>query len=182
MKKLSSPSIDEAMSILIAQETVLNTVPMFEEHRTKNSVQRAFAENCDPDDSIDVIRQYASCILVGIVPPTHVLLAVATRFKEYLDSDGSNLGDFFGAKRQQGKREPKVQRLKDEERTRVYYFMWEFIKLGNVSTLAAAGAAIEKFNLHCGRDHLEKAYYASGVAAIFDKGYEVTRDELTKEK
>jgi hypothetical protein len=178
---------DEILSILTVQETILNTVPMLADFRMKTSLERAFAENCDIDDPIDIIRQYSSCVLAGIIPPLDILLAVATRFQSYLDAAGSEkLGDFFSPPIR-GKRELLVQKLSDEERNRVFYFMWNFQKRESttrpVSILAAAGAAIEEYKLRIGRDTLEKAYHKSGVAAIFDAGYDAMKDteEETKQ-
>jgi hypothetical protein len=170
----------DVLSVLTAQEVVLSTVPMFENLRKTTSLQRSLAENCDIDDPMDVIRQYSACVLAGIVPPPAILLAVATRFQGYLDAGGSaKLGDFFGPP-MRGKREPLVQKLSDEERNRVFYFMWNFQKRESgsrpVSILAAAGAAIEEYKLRIGRDTLEKAYHKSGMAAIFDAGYDAMKD------
>jgi len=154
----------------------------FRQAGDEDLVQMVFAENTDPDDAIDVIRQFALLVKKGITPPPHILATVALNFGKYISASGElSLDEAFGRPKTQGVRHPLKQRLKKEERWRVYWFIWcqrkQAEKEGSeVSIYAAAAKAIEEFNLPIGNDTLEKEYSTAKVEAIFEPAYEVMQD------
>ncbi|MBK9161255.1 MAG: hypothetical protein IPM27_06780 [Nitrosomonadales bacterium] len=155
---------------------------LFKQADDDSLLQMAFAENTDPNDAVDVIRQFSLLVKKGITPPPHILAAVAQGFGKYISASGElSLDEAFGRRNVQGVKHPLKQRLKKEERVRVYWFIWYQRKQAEnegseVSIYAAAAKAIEEFNLSILNGTLEKEYSAAKVEAIFEQAYEVMQD------
>lgn len=155
---------------------------LFRQADDDSLVQLAFAENTDPDDAVDVIRQFALLVKKGITPPSHILAAVALSFGKYISASGElSLDQAFGRRMVQGVKHPLKQRLKKEERGRVYWFIWcerkqAEIAGSEVKILAAAERAIEEFKLPIGGASLEKEYIAAKIETIFETAYETMQN------
>lgn len=173
---------DEARASLHRQKTVFDAAPQFADERKQHAIQRLLSEFSDPDDPTSVIRQFSACVFVGVTPPPEILIAVAEFFKRYLDAKGDiSLDRAFGKQKKQGKRQPLKQRLKQEERQQIYWYVWCLRKQAersgkSLSILGAAADAVEKFHLPIGATSLEKDYIAAKVQPIFDNAYGILRE------
>lgn len=159
-----------------------------EQTRTKLNIrpieaflQLAIAENAKPNDSIDIIRQFYLCVKKGITPPAELLMVVADKFEKYELAKGElSLDECFNEKKR-GKKHPIKQKLKDEEKNRVYYFMWSQIKLAELegkklSIWGAAKTAREKFTPHITTETLEKEYISAKLSDVFNNAYDVVAE------
>jgi hypothetical protein len=150
-------------------------------------LQLAFAENAKPDDLIEVIRQFYLCVNKGITPPASLLKVVANGFEKYVLANGELSLDESFIKKRKGKKHPIKQKLKDENRWRIYYFMWCQIKLSELdnkelSILAAAGMARDKFLRHISIDTLEKEYITSKVSEKYNQAFDVMTEHVPDKK
>ena len=162
-------------SWLEATRTTLQARPI------EDYLQLAFAENTKLDDSTDNIRQFYLCVKKGITPPAEILMVVANKFEKYELAKGElSLDECFNEKKQ-GRKHPIKQKLKDEEKNRVYYFMWSQIKLAELegkklSIWGAAKTAREKFTPHITTETLEKEYISAKLSDVFNNAYDVVAE------
>ena len=176
----------EAIERLALEENWLQSCRVHFRVADSDYLQLAFAENINASNAIDLIRQFYLCVMKGITPPANVLIAVAERFEKYVAADGNeSLDVFFGKAKTKGKKEPLRQQLQNEIKGKIYYFMWYQMKIAKenkkaLTILAAAGMAIDTFQLNKCRDSLEKEYIASKVGKIFDEANKIC-DELSPE-
>jgi hypothetical protein len=174
---------EEALSRLARQYTALEALPFLATDRTDTALTRAFADSCNVDDPIDLIRQFSSCVDDGVIPPPYILIAIATKFREYLGANGESPMDFFFfGDRKQGKKDLLVQRMKDESRNRVYAFMWDVLEKSKKEgkpkkALAAAIEALERFpEIDMKPESLAREYGRSGTASILDAAQAVVKE------
>jgi hypothetical protein len=171
-----------ARKSLHVQATVFDAAPQYANERSKHAITKMMAEAVDPDDHINVIRHFSECVFAGVTPPPHILIAVAERFKTYIDGSGDLLLDeAFGKRNVQGAKRPLKQRLKDEERTQVHWYMWCLRKEAELSgrelkILGAAADAVEKYQLRVKADSLEKEYIGAGIEHVFDDAYQIIKE------
>lgn len=150
-------------------------------------LQLTFAENANPNDTVDVIRQFYLCVKKGITPPASLLMTVANGFEKYnLAAGDLSLDESFTEKRK-GKKHPLRQKLKDEEKGRVFYFMWCQIKLAELENkpltiLGAAGIARDKFMPQITTDTLEKEYISAKVSEKFNQAFDVVAEYAPEKK
>ncbi len=168
-------------SWLEASRTTLRVRPI------DDYVQLAWAENINPNDSINIIRQFTLLVEKGITPPAAILNTLAIHFRHYLEAEPFvSLDDAFSLKRKQSIGHPLDHRLAKEERGRVIYFMWclrHQAKHNNVrlSIEKAAGEAINKLDLKkVSEAVLVKNYVDMKADDIFDKAFKVLNEVLEK--
>jgi hypothetical protein len=177
---------EEALSRLARQFTALEVLPFLATDRKDTALTHAFADSCNVDDPIDLIRQFSGCVRDGVIPPPGILIAIAAKFQGYLDANGDSPMDFFFfGERKQGKKEKLKQALKDEEKNKIYCHMWDLMKRARadgkpITILAAAGMAIDDLKLSIARDSLEKNYIASGIGKILDNADKIIEEMRDK--
>jgi hypothetical protein len=154
-------------------------------------IQLAFADNANPEDAIDVIRQYTLLVEKGVTPPPHILIAIAKAFGKYIrQKPRESLDVVFNLKRKQRVGHPLDHRATREERGRFAYLMWSMRQEARqngdtISIEEAAGEIINRLNLESrgiSDDSLKKDYIALKADEVFGRAMEVILELATEKK
>jgi hypothetical protein len=169
----------DAFEGLLLQEHWLSTHTQFLADSNERKLQLLLAERTNPDDLIDVIRQFVALVDKGITPPAIILAAAAKGFREYIHAAGNKTLDVaFNLKSKQGVGHPLVHRAFREKRARIVYLMWSMrhaatLEGGLLSIEDAAGEVINKLGLDLDEDALKKSYIEMKADEIFGYAFEV---------
>lgn len=177
---------EDAVDRLLLEQHWLDASRTHFKAKDSDYLQLVFADNANPDDSIDVIRQFTLCIKQGVTPPAKLLIAVANRFDKYLNAKpAESLDTSFDLRPKQRVGHPLKHRATKEERGRIVYFMYclrrsEKLNGNDLSIENAAGRAINQLGLlDLTEDALKKDYLTMNADEIFDRAIDALGDALT---
>ncbi len=151
----------------------------------ENLLQLAFAENANPNDAIDIIRQFFLCVNKGITPPAHILAVVASGFEKYISApEAMSLDSALNLKPKQRVGHPLTHRKEKEYRGRICYQMWCLrydaeLKGETLSIEKAAGKVINQLgSTTLTEDILKKDYINLKADEIFNLAFNLAINTL----
>jgi len=178
----------EAWERLLLEQSWLDASRTLMKQYNQNLSQLAFAENANPSDAIDIIRQFFLCVNKGVTPPAHILAVVANGFEKYLSAaEAITLDSALNLKPKQRVGHPLTHRKEREERGRICYQMWCLrhdakLKGETLSIENAAGQVINQLgSTTLTEDMLKKDYINIKADEIFNQAIKIL-EEIEAEK
>ncbi len=135
-----------------------------------------------PEDIIEAISDFATCVYAGEPPNPAVTVLIAEGFQRYLAGNGDiSLDEAFGRKKRKGSSHPLKKKHTDDERNKHCFMMHRLIKDARtrgkkLSILAAAAQVKETLNLHKDKESLRTEYISNGGTEYFDDFFQFLRN------